>query len=240
MTSLNINANVLWVLLGSTLVVGCGDPIDLDVHRFACETTVDCAAGFTCEADPLSLGMVCLPVGATPATCDDGRQNGLEAGTDCGSICSVPCASGTIICASAADCESGICRDQTCIPAGCNDDVKNGTESDVDCGGSCDPCGDGGTCGSNADCDSALCTGGFCDNDSCFDNIQNANESDVDCGGRCNEDCADFKMCAKGQDCESRVCHPDEFVCVPASCDDGVRNAGETDIDCGGPCEPCE
>jgi hypothetical protein len=44
--------------------------------------------------------------------------------------------------------------------------------------------------------------------------------------------------CITGADCASLVCIAQ--TCVPATCSDHVKNAAETDVDCGGPdCGPC-
>jgi cysteine-rich repeat protein len=43
--------------------------------------------------------------------------------------------------------------------------------------------------------------------------------------------------CLAPTDCASLVC--DAGVCLAAACDDGVENGGETDTDCGGPCNGC-
>ncbi len=42
-----------------------------------------------------------------------------------------------------------------------------------------------------------------------------------------------------GDDCKSRVCMDNK--CVLPTCDDGVKNDGETDVDCGAQCpeKPC-
>ncbi len=45
--------------------------------------------------------------------------------------------------------------------------------------------------------------------------------------------CADGERCKDGVDCASGVCA--ERTCFPSSAGDGVKNGGETDIDCGGP-----
>eukprot|EP00727_Mastigamoeba_balamuthi_P004901 m51a1_g14409 hypothetical protein (1465) ;mRNA; r:420660-430779 len=44
----------------------------------------------------------------------------------------------------------------------------------------------------------------------------------------------DALECSEDAECASRVCAPDIGICVTASCDDGVRNGAETDVDCGG------
>lgn len=43
--------------------------------------------------------------------------------------------------------------------------------------------------------------------------------------------------CNKNNDCESLFCN--EGICKQPSCDDGFKNGGETDIDCGGECDKC-
>jgi len=48
------------------------------------------------------------------------------------------------------------------------------------------------------------------------------------------------KTCTKNEDCESGVCNIATKQCAAASCKDGVKNAGETDIDCGGACPKCD
>ncbi|MFB6371814.1 MAG: fibrinogen-like YCDxxxxGGGW domain-containing protein, partial [Bradymonadaceae bacterium] len=49
---------------------------------------------------------------------------------------------------------------------------------------------------------------------------------------------ADGQSCGQSSDCASHICK--EETCVASSCTDGVRNAGETDIDCGGDaCQGC-
>ncbi len=45
--------------------------------------------------------------------------------------------------------------------------------------------------------------------------------------------CANGELCKDGVDCESGLCI--DRKCFPGSAADGVRNGGETDVDCGGP-----
>ena len=54
----------------------------------------------------------------------------------------------------------------------------------------------------------------------------------MDCGGADCARCADTKVCRVGTDCASGVCTA--LRCAPPSCTDGIKNQGETDIDCGG------
>ncbi|MFT3694579.1 MAG: DUF4215 domain-containing protein [Kofleriaceae bacterium] len=111
----------------------------------------------------------CSATCQTP-TCSDGVKDGLETDLDCGgSTCdnlTTPkkCAD-TKLCASGADCVSGVC-DGHCVAATCSDGVKNGTETGVDCGNAtCGGCA-GDTCAVNGDCHSGSCgvaTAGKCD-----------------------------------------------------------------------------
>lgn len=41
--------------------------------------------------------------------------------------------------------------------------------------------------------------------------------------------------CTTGEHCESGKCRPDR-TCIPPTCNDKIKNGGETDVDCGGPC----
>eukprot|EP00727_Mastigamoeba_balamuthi_P012678 m51a1_g8032 hypothetical protein (518) ;mRNA; r:32873-35046 len=110
-------------------------------------------------------------------------------------------------------------------------------------------------CSSGAECAAGVCAEdvGICASATCDDRVRNGLETDVDCGGpgRCGA-CPDWAMCARGSDCASGVCAvPPEAAlandtnvtndtsvangtCAPPTCTDGVRNAGETDVDCGG------
>jgi len=76
----------------------------------------------------------------------------------------------------------------------------------------------------------------------CEDGLPSFEESDIDCGGAC-EPCEDGKLCGSNLDCESGNCvdAEDGRRCARAGCTDGILNAEEEAIDCGGDCggEPC-
>ncbi|MGB0679139.1 MAG: RCC1 domain-containing protein [Polyangiales bacterium] len=128
------------------------------------------------------------------------------------------------------------------VAGACLDGQHNGDESDTDCGGACGACALGARCVGNDDCDSGLCGGKRCVAElpvACTNGVQDADESDVDCGGGCLG-CALGAGCAVDDACESGICSAG--VCVaslPASCNDGIQNADESDIDCGGSCSVC-
>jgi hypothetical protein len=76
----------------------------------------------------------------------------------------------------------------------------------------------------------------------CTDGVKNGAEVDVDCGGPTCPGCPEGAACAADADCLSGSCAVGR--CVPAqvavSCDNGIRDGLETDIDCGGAdCPTC-
>jgi hypothetical protein len=90
---------------------------------------------------------------------------------------------------------------------------------------------------------------------SCSNGIQDGDETDVDCGGPSCPPCDTGRHCFAATDCTSSVCETvgadggvidagaDAGVgktCQAPTCSDGVKNQGETDVDCGGAtCAPC-
>jgi hypothetical protein len=77
--------------------------------------------------------------------------------------------------------------------------------------------------------------------ETCSDGIQNGQESDIDCGGDCPEKCNINKTCNNNdENCKTGYCAPDG-KCKYPSCNDGVKNGQESDIDCGKDCpEKCD
>jgi hypothetical protein len=63
---------------------------------------------------------------------------------------------------------------------------------------------------------------------------------DPDCGDACiiAGDCSDGHPCQDDFVCDSNWC--DNGICAPSSCDDGMENGDESDVDCGGDCGGCE
>ncbi|MCB9594898.1 MAG: hypothetical protein H6719_19405 [Sandaracinaceae bacterium] len=206
---------------------GCDDGDSCTVHA-------DCTSGY-CSATTMTC--------ATP-TCTDGVTNGMEIGVDCGGGACPGCGDGGP-CLSGTDCASGICdgTTETCSAPTCTDGVMNGAETDVDCGGgTCTACMDGGSCTTATDCLSGRCdpTSMLCAAPTCTDSIRNGTETGVDCGGGTCAGCADGGPCVVGTDCASGVCDGTTMTCTAPTCTDGVRNAAETGVDCGGgTCPAC-
>ena len=154
---------------------------------------------------------------------------------------------------------NGSCQSPTC-----DDGRMNAAESDTDCGGDkCDKCPDNKVCLSNADCESAFCSKvydksllghqkhfkvkvGRCKQPSCTDKEQGGTETDVDCGGDCTLPCLLNKGCKTSNDCKTGLVCADKCVegkdgktcdkrCLVPVCGNGKLDAGEADVDCGGP-----
>ena len=141
----------------------------------------------------------------------------MDAGSDAGArpICVVPstdCASTGTACI-VAYCDGGLCAKENAVK-----------------GSSC------------AESGGNVCSGaGYCTS-SCTDGTKDGTETASDCGGAyCDgqgKTCAVGQACLVNADCNSYtsgVCGAD-MKCAAATCSDGVRNNGETGVDCGGPC----
>ncbi len=210
--------------------VDCGGPCSQK-----CALTKGCAVGGDC------LGGVCgvKSLKCVASTCVDETLDGSESDVDCGGSCAVKCLTGKG-CSSNGDCGSGYCDGQTCVSDPCVDKQKDQGESDIDCGNVCSvKCVNGKGCSAPTDCASTFCDGSACVATACLDKKADLGETDVDCGGPCDSKCALTKGCATGSDCASTYCAAISLACVASACQDEVKNAGETDIDCGGTCQKC-
>ena len=92
---------------------------------------------------------------------------------------------------------------------------------------------------------------------SCNDGLKNQDETDIDCGGLQCTRCALNQSCAIDNDCKTGFCSSNickgkidtvslqyhvnnDFSTAVPTCNDGVKNQDETDIDCGGKhCAQC-
>ncbi len=223
---------------------GRKDPKEPDLDCGAVCGNKWCQEGKKCFTSADCVTNYCAPNGTCRMpTCLDGWTNGGETDVDCGKVCGgKKCEKGQK-CGDDGDCKLGKCADGVCIGDPCADGKQQPDESDVDCGGGtepflCYPCKKGQKCGKNGDCKSNQCDGGLCIYEPCTDKVQSAGEADVDCGGICTalgKTCAFDRKCKKGSDCQSGYCNGHH--CVASACQDKLQDAGETDVDCGGPCE---
>lgn len=235
---------------GACSLPGCDDGI-----KNGQESSIDCG-GPTCLK--CAISKACLGNGdCVTGTCTQGRcvggpcENELrdpgEADVDCGGTCGRPCNTGKA-CTAARDCATNLCVNSVCSADACKDLVRNGAETDADCGGTtcAARCALGAACVANADCGSNLCNQVTrrCVATTCSDGVlTSASESDVDCGSTCASGnatfaCAVNKRCAANADCASGVCNATTLRCVPDTCFNGVKDGTESDLDCGGSCDP--
>jgi hypothetical protein len=189
----------------------------------------------------------------TDDTCSGGTPSNAPVAGQCTlsgnpGVCGDPAGSakGTCVaCNVGSDCTvSGVCQANMCVPQTCTDTVKNGSETDVDCGGSCGPCLATKKCLIDADCADKICdaTAKTCTLGTCSDNVQNQGETDKDCGGTSTcARCGTGKKCVAAADCADGVCDATAKTCTAPTCNDGVKNQAETDLDCGGTngCNKC-
>jgi hypothetical protein len=191
-------------------------------------TAASCA-NFVCGASCLSGFANCN------ATMTDGCEVDVE--TDpancgaCGTRCPVPAN-------TSASCTASVCG-ASCLSgfSDCNGTMTDGCEVDVET----DPANCGActlACSTNnvatAACFLGTCTStcapGFadCNADKRIDGCETSTSSDVaNCGG-----CGVVCRGTVGRGCQNGACNP--------TCDDGIQNQGEADVDCGGPCARCD
>jgi hypothetical protein len=207
-------------------------------------------SGNACVPHVCSMGVLAQAIEqGAPCALPSGAQGACEPDADPTRVGDFVCA----VCGSPATsaCPSAlpICVSGRCVGPHCANGTKDSGETSVDCGGSqCLPCGATKVCLIGSDCFSHVCTSGICQAPSCSDGVENGTETDVDCGGACPP-CSDLKKCAAPGDCESGVCRPTGSNvpdrCQAPTCTDGVKNGGETGVDCGGDgdggpaCPPC-
>ena len=203
--------------------IDCGNPSDAT----GLNNNYDCDAGLSCDAD-----VDCNTLNRAHGHCET---------TPTPSITVQPTASG--YCSS---CDDGINNNgETCNDGGgfCRTEHnKRCTTLYVGFVGGClldDDCeldisdNEGGAF--NAEADDAWCGDeNFCK--SCFDTNKDSAETDTDCGGVCvtkyGKTCNTGETCVDDTDCTSAICDSETLLCV--TCEDGVKNGKETDVDCGG------
>ena len=225
------------VLNGAETSTDCGGPM-----------CVKCGVGKTCSLASDCVSGSCANGQCISGPCFNGVKDATEADVDCGGVCGAQACGTGRSCTVPSDCASNLCVGNRCVSDACLDRVRNGTETDVDCGGStcAARCAASRGCAVNGDCASNVCNTGSrtCVAGPCEDGVLTVgSETDVDCGGTCgatnaSRRCAVNRRCAGNTDCASGVCNATTLRCVPNQCFDGVRNGSETDVDCGGSCEP--
>jgi hypothetical protein len=208
---------------GGGACASCGD-------GQACEKNSDCSRGLSCDDGTCSAGM-CADKVLSP--------NG-ETGVDCGGPTCVGCALNQN-CNEDSDCASGVCgKDKVCVKDRCSNGYRDEGECGEDCGGACGAkCDNGVFCAQDSGCKSGVSDGQMCVRHACENRRKDAGEADIDCGTapNCNP-CRAGLQCTQSAECViQHGCVSGRCTFVPPTCSDKVRNQGESDIDCGGPCK---
>jgi len=98
-------------------------------------------------------------------------------------------------------------------------------------------------CRTGFDCTSGVCDpSGKCAAPACDDQVLNGDETDLDCGGSCSTKCTEGKKCNLDDQCETNICSAPQWGdttrrCRAPGCFNFAMDSGETDVDCGGPCD---
>ena len=211
---------------GSETDIDCGGPM-----CSKCPNGKMCLAASDCTGDACNQHLC-----ENAPSCKNGIKDGNETDVDCGGFVCMACGSGKM-CLAGTDCQSGNCNLNMCsAAANCMDKIKNGMETDVDCGGPmCQKCPTGKTCLGGGDCQTNTCTNQVCTAPaSCTNMMKDGLETDVDCGGGACPKCASGKLCKLASDCLSNMCSNNVCLAPGPSCNDGIQNGAESDIDCGG------
>jgi Cys-rich repeat protein len=180
------------------------------------------------------------------ASCMNMIKDGTETDVDCGGGTCPPCAKGRS-CSGNVDCSTAACIAGVCSGCATNADCPAGLICDptvrqcvsvsacaaprVNCGATCvDTSSDPQNCGT---CGSVCLMGAACANGTCMSTCA---AGQTRCGGVCanllsdSNNCGGCAMaCGPGRACLMGVCNA-----TPASCSDGMRDGGESGVDCGG------
>ncbi|MFM2152150.1 MAG: hypothetical protein RL199_585, partial [Pseudomonadota bacterium] len=207
------------------LDVDCGGPCAaLCKLGQSCKVRGDCDRGLLCGGD---TALTCVVPRSEGATCSRDWQ--CTTGACVARKCR-PLGAAGAACDTKNDCDSRVCRNLSCAAPTYADRVRNGAETDTDCGGTGPgrkACIGGARCVVTSDCD--LTKGLACGTD-----------------GLCGLPLA--APCTKNDACLSRLCGKASTaltdtrqVCLTAypagdarHCANGLTDADETDLNCGG------
>ena len=234
---------------GDEVGVDCGGSCAGCPGGNSCRSARDCASGI-CS----SSGYCAYVAGQTPSNADAAADLSLEqtpspldaaADPDAADAADAVdlIANGTF-CGYSAQCQSGCCsRGHVCSAFTCCNGVLDGDEEVADCGGSCGDALGTCRCAANADCPTGCCEFALlsvCGPTHCCDHVLDADEVCTDSGGSCGDKLGPvYCSCQANGDCATGCCARVNY-CVALHCCNGVRDADESDVDCGGAsCAPC-
>jgi hypothetical protein len=208
------------------------------------ETDLDCG-GPNCGAKKCANGKNCGGgADCTSTVCFNGKccgpTNPCTGGKNCGTILdncgqNIPCPGPP--CLLPDTCIGNICtcqdNGQACAGKNCGN-VTNNCGAQVSCGTCAGTCtagickkNNGTACGVGSECLSNFCIKNVC--------------CGQDCSGQCQECSAASGFASCGAPGFDNSCPGNHYCVSPGQCgcNDGQMLNGETDTDCGGPCDPC-
>ncbi len=211
-----------------------GSETDLDcggVCSTKCMTGKKCTSHGDCASGSCSGAGLCVA-----ATCRDGVRNGNEVDVDCGGATCGGCAPGTLTNQAASCASKSLTPDGRCAFPTCEDGIVNGTETGIDsftgkeCGGAeCARCPRTAVCKTAADCQLGAC-------------VKPSGSTVLRCTAPVTV--LEGRACQLTADCNAGlVCTCNGVSCAsgavglctsPTLCGNGIKDNGETDVDCGG------
>jgi len=228
-----------WFALVGWVFAGCASSLDL------------CGGGAVCGADGVTYADVCLATAADVPVLHAGVcEGGCDLPADCPEL---GCDGEVVFDASTcpATCACVPCPVDTewngerCEPTECDCDDDEVCDPVRGCVPFCETCLAGEMCNAEArtcfDC--SMCRADeICRDDGCVPVTMACPEIACDDGEACLEGvcrplCVPDVVCEGGLHC---VPTADGIRVCAGSCVDGVVNGGESDVDCGGPCDRCD
>lgn len=215
-----------WLSVGLVLLGAAGVPL-------ACGEVFQSAGGTTSSS------------GGGATTGMGGAGGGMMSSTDSASASSSS-ATGGMICTTAKDCPgvTTLCGQVTCTNGVCGlqklqDDGPSFSQLYGDC--HVDGCKNGQLI-TKVDDDDTYSDGNDCTIEDCDNGTPSTNvQVNSPCGSADHCSAAGACVaCLKNSDCAvlTQTCQGNR--CVPLTCTDMLKGLSETDVDCGGPCAPCE
>jgi hypothetical protein len=199
------------------------------------------------------------------ASCGDHVQNGNETDIDCGGSC--PACGMDKGCGKGLDCASDVCGPAgKCVAPSCTDQVINGDETGIDCGGSCPACPMEATWGTSPGqyrgmigkrityhCPAMGSSGSVWGTDTYTDDSSLCTAAVQSglitfAGGNVTVEIRPGQASYVGSTHNNVTSNPfgkfdGSFVLVPLkvpNCGNLMKDGNETDVDCGGSCQPCQ
>ncbi len=176
--------------------------------------------------------------GATTSTTGGATTGGGGTGGTGGAPCAAECCAPTDCPVPENECVERVCEAGKCDTAAVASGVAVSTQTIGDCQRIvCDGAGATKAIADDADVldDDKACTIDKCQTGQPKNTPTPAGQACDESGGKKCDGSGACLECLAPSDCASKVCTI-AGACAPATCDDTVKNGGETDVDCGGIC----